>query len=320
MALDIKRDFLLPESEFFTVKDEKSGICIHHTVGGSVKSTYNWWLQDSQMVGTAYMIGRDGTLYQMFDPENWAWQFGLPWEYEEKIAFEKRFIGIELASEGGIMEKDGVYYCFDRVSPKTVKSADEIFDAGMDYRGYRIFDRYEPEQISSLIVLINTLCDRFNIPRRVPSEPLNYYGQKLKDFRGIIGHAMVRKDKSDPAPMPALWERLREECNLDFVNPEEIHPAEKTKKMSESEIDNLFEENAKELNKMNVSAGSMVKGLIQELERDNRGTYIRLRDAVKNGHQISYDFVEGNKSLVKKIGTALGFKKVTDNKLEVRNG
>lgn len=320
MALDIKKDFSLPETEFFNVKDQKSGICIHHTVGGSAKSTYNWWLQDSQMVGTAYLISRDGTLYQMFDPENWAWQFGLPWEYEDKIAFEKRFIGIELASEGGILEQDGTYYCFDRISPKTVKPADEVFDAGMDYRGYRIFDRYEPEQVSTLIELINTLCDRFDIPRRVPAEPLNYYGQKLKDFHGIIGHAMVRKDKSDPAPMPTLWDQLRDECNLEFVNIEEDQPVMENQKMSEQEIDSLFEENAIELNKMNVSAGSMVKGLIQELQRNNRGTYIKLRDAVEDGHEISYDFVEGNKSLVKKVGTALGFKKVTENKLEVRNG
>ncbi|SHF72968.1 N-acetylmuramoyl-L-alanine amidase [Fodinibius roseus] len=320
MALDIKKDLALPEMEFFNVKDQKSGICIHHTVGGSAESTYNWWRNDSQMVGTAYLIGRDGTLYQIFDPENWAWQFGLPWEYEDKIVFEKRFIGIELASEGGILEQDGIYYCFDRVSPKTVKPANEIFDAGMDYRGYRIFDQYEPEQVATLIELINTLCDRFDIPRRVPAEPMNYYGQELKGFHGIIGHAMVRKDKSDPAPMPGFWDQLRNGCDLEFIDTEKDRPLMENQTMSEQEIDSLFEENVKELNKMNVSAGSMVKGLIQELQRNNRGTYIRLRNAVEEGHQISYDFVEGDKSLVKRIGTALGFKNITKNKMEVRNG
>jgi hypothetical protein len=34
---------------------------------------------------------------------------------------------------------------------------------------------------------------------------------------------------------------------------------------------------------------------------------------------IFYDFIEGDKGLVKRIGLALGFKKVTAIKLEVHN-
>lgn len=320
MALDIKNDFSLPESEYFNVKDQKSGICIHHTVGGSAESTYHWWLNDSRMVGTAFMIARDGTLYQMFDPENWAWQFGLPWAHQDKIAFEKRFIGIELASEGGVLEKDGKYYSFDRISPKTIKPENEIFDAGMDYRGYRYFDLYESAQISTLIETINFLCDRYDIPRRVQPDPLKYYGELLQNFQGIIGHTMVRKDKSDPAPMPGFWDQLREGCNLKTLDADNNQLETETNKMTEQEKDRLFEENIQELNKMNISAGSMVKGLIMELQRNDRGTFIRLRDAEQDGHLIYYDYVEGNKSLIKRIGKALGLKTVTDQKLEVYNG
>ena len=89
--------------------------------------------------------------------------------------------------------------------------------------------------------------------------------------------------------------------------------------MNEQEKEALFEHNISELNKMNVSAGSMVKGLIMELERGDRDTYIRLHDAVANGHKVNYDFVEGDPGLVFRVGTALGFKTVTDDTLEVRN-
>ena len=323
MALNIKNDWRLPDAEYFKNRTDKSGICIHHTVGGSARSTFNWWIQDSQMVGTAYIIDRDGSVYNVFDPENWAWQFGLNWTQQDKIAFEKRFIGIEIASEGGLLEENGKYYCFDRISSKTEKPSDEVFDAGFDYRGYRYFDRYEPEQIDSLVDLINYLCDEFDIPRRIQKDSMKYYGEALKDFEGIIGHTMVRKDKSDPAPIPELWKRLIDDCHLSTVSGvntgnEQVESDKGA--MNEQEIDELFEHNAQELNKMHVSAGSMVKGLIQELERSNRNTYIKLRDATPDGHTIQYDFIEGQKGLIKRIGKALGFKKITDDLLEVRNG
>lgn len=320
MALEMKTDWQLPEKEFFEKATEKSGICVHHTVGGTARSTFNWWNQDSQMVGTAFIIDRDGTVCNVFDPECWAWQFGLPWDYEDKVAFEKRFIGIELASEGGLLEEDGKYYCFDRISPKTEKPEEEVFDAGSDYRGYRYYDRYEPEQIDSLIELVHHLCDEYDIPRRVQAETTKYFGKQLRDFEGIIGHTMVRKDKSDPAPIPELWERLIDECNLNTVGQEEVEEQPEEEAMNEQEIDELFEHNIRELNKMDVSAGSMVKGLIMELERGERDTYIKLREAEADGHTIYYDFIEGKKDLVKRIGNALGFKQVTEDMLEVRHG
>lgn len=320
MALEVKTDWQLPETEYFKVKNKKSGICVHHTVGGSARSTFDWWNQDSQMVGTAYIIDRDGSVYNVFDPECWAWQFGLPWNHEDKIAFEKRFIGIELASEGGLREQDGKFYCFDRISPRTEKPADEVFDAGADYRGYRYFDKYEPEQVDSLVKLINQLCDEFDISRRVQADQMKYYGEKLKDFEGIIGHTMVRRDKTDPAPVPELWERLIAECDLQVAGQDQQADAEEEETTKQADIDELFKHNVLELNKMDVAAGSMIKGLIMELERDGRDTYIKLREAEAGGHIVHYDFVSGQKDLVKRIGMALGFKRVTDDLLEVRHG
>ncbi|MDZ7690197.1 MAG: N-acetylmuramoyl-L-alanine amidase [Balneolaceae bacterium] len=326
MAVQIKKDWRLADTEYFQTSNKKTGICVHHTVGGTARSTFDWWNRDQNMVGTAFMIDRDGSVYSVFDPENWAWQFGLPWPDEERIAFEKRFIGIELASEGGLLEENGKYYCFERISSRTEKPEEEVFDAGSDYRGYRYFDRYEPEQIDSLVELINKLCDDFDIPRQMRADSTKFYGKQLIDFKGIIGHTMVRKDKSDPAPVPELWERLENDCTLHVVdedneeNSPESRPQPERQSMSEQEINELFEHNVVELNKMDVAAGSMVKGLIMELERGDRNTYIRLRDAEKDGHVIHYDFQKGDRSLVKRLGTALGFKEVTDSKLEVRHG
>jgi hypothetical protein len=57
-----------------------------------------------------------------------------------------------------------------------------------------------------------------------------------------------------------------------------------------------------------------------ELRRSGRNTFIRLRDADVDGHGVNYDFVSGDPDLVGRIGRALGFASVTDDRLEVRRG
>jgi len=86
--------------------------------------------------------------------------------------------------------------------------------------------------------------------------------------------------------------------------------------MSDAEIEQLFRDNAVTLNEMDVAAGSMVKGLIMELERNGRATYIRLSDPVQGGHEVDYELVQGDSALVGRIGRALGLT-VTESRVTV---
>jgi hypothetical protein len=327
LAIQIDKSLRLPDGEFFDTHEEKSGICVHHTVGGSARSTFNWWMQDRNSrgnqlkVGTAYIIGRDGKVYEVFAPAAWAYQFGLKWSTAKKLKFEKRYIGIELASEGALIEDGGKLYCFDRVSPRTEKARDAAFDCGSDWRGYRYFDRYEEAQLDSLMELIDKLCGDFNIPREAPDEPLSFYGDALARFQGIIGHSMVRADKSDPSPDGSLWDRISTDCG---VTPVAIGARTASGgargSLSDQDLDDLFRHNAETLNKMNVAAGAVVSALLAELERSGRKTYIRLRNPAVGGHTIEYEFVQGERRLVARIAKLLGFERVTDSVLEVRSG
>ncbi len=87
--------------------------------------------------------------------------------------------------------------------------------------------------------------------------------------------------------------------------------------MSDDERRRLYEENVRELDRMNVAAASVVKGLIMELERHGRATYIRLGNAAPRGHTVEYTLVQGDRHLVSAVATALGFRTVTDTRLEV---
>ncbi len=332
MTITIDRSLRFPKSAYFPPAERKSGVAIHHTVGMSARSTYDWWTRDRtnggrpQMVGTAYLIDHDGTVFEVFEPGAWAYQFGLRWLPASRIAFEQRFIGIELASEGPLLDVNGELYCFDQVSPRTRKRREEAFDFGQPYRSYRWFDRYEAAQLEALGRLVNQLCERFEIPRQSPSRPFDYYGDELIRFEGVIGHANVRRDKTDPAPTMTLWNALHNHAGVrPVVITPPVLPGAPT--LSRRELDMLFAQNVRVLDDMDVAAASLVKALLMELER--RDTHIRIANPEPAGHRVEYAFVKGVRKLIGQVAVkgvrkligqvarALGFKTVTDDLLEV---
>jgi hypothetical protein len=107
MSLNLNFNLKFSDDHWFQQGDKKTGICLHHTVGGTASSSVDWWKTKQYPMGTAYVLERDGTVYEVFDPKGWAYQFGLGWPQKDKIAFEKRFIGIEIASEGALRESGG---------------------------------------------------------------------------------------------------------------------------------------------------------------------------------------------------------------------
>jgi hypothetical protein len=128
---------------------------------------------------------------------------------------------------------------------------------------------------------------------------------------------MVRRDKSDPAPDLVLWDRLIKDCQLAVIpipkasQPQAIH-------LSDLEMDRLFTGNMTQIARLSVAAGSLVKGLIMELER--RDTYVRLFNAVTGGHKIRYQLLVGKEGLVKRLATALGLDHRSPSTLQVPNG
>ena len=87
--------------------------------------------------------------------------------------------------------------------------------------------------------------------------------------------------------------------------------------LTPDQIEELFKENVSQFSKMNRSAGNMVKGLLWELQDGVRNTYIRLTNAVEDGHVVEYEMVQGEQSLVELAAQSLGFKSWVNNKLEV---
>lgn len=106
-------------------------------------------------------------------------------------------IGIELASEGGLVKKsDGKLYAFD--GKQVVRDA--YVDLGFTWRGYQYYDAYEDKQIDSLNQLLDKLCTDFSIPKVCTPKNQNRFDMSLLSFNGVITHCNLRSDKSDVHP------------------------------------------------------------------------------------------------------------------------
>ena len=212
--MKIDRSLQLPADEYKNEAGSKNLIILHHTVGGSARSTWRWWLTDPRPIGTAYLIARDGTIHELFPPECWAFHLG----YGSRVD-EKRSIGIELASEGALLERGGELYCFDRVSERT-RFIGDVFNLNSPWRGYRYFAAYAEAQLAATIELVGDLIHRFNIPpavlRAARSGHPSIFHANHRVFNGIIGHAHVRDDKTDVHP-GFDWDRLVAELKLQRI-------------------------------------------------------------------------------------------------------
>lgn len=212
---------------FYKTNLKKRRIALHHTVGGTAISTYNYWIEKNKhqdwALGTAIIIERDGSIIQNFANENWAYQFGLldKWKYTSAMNFEASSIGIEIASEGPAVAtgSSGLVFYHGGAYMQKVPSGHKMFKPLYPFRGYSFFDAYDDKQIDSLIDLLNQLFDKFNIPRVRPRDyGYCYREDDIKNFEGLIGHCNVRQDKSDPIPDPDFWKRLDKGCNLKYTD------------------------------------------------------------------------------------------------------
>ena len=186
----------LNRGEYYEECFKKDLIVLHHTVGGSAKSTIDYWNSDPKRIGVAFVVERDGTIFQCFDPKYWACHLGVVGDGNK---MDRRSIGIEIASEGGLTEHNGALYSYGVVSNRTLFTQ-ASYDNQSSWRGFRYFDAYNPKQIDAVVELINNLSSQFNIPKTLPDKGLFEFNAKHYNHVGIIGHANVRADKSDIHP------------------------------------------------------------------------------------------------------------------------
>lgn len=215
----------LDRGQYLTTQDEKRSIFLHHTVGTNTMSAWRWWNSTRDRVGTPYIIDRDGTIMEVFDPSMWAFHLGIRGDDNWQ---EKHSINIELVSSGPLRLEEGDYRFYPLWPNKmrfTSIPADEVTTLKKAYHGHKHWHSYTEAQYESLKWLIGRLYMDF--PSLVVDNDLDKfheYNKKVIDdhIPGIWAHSTVRKDKSDVVPFPELIAALKE------VQGELVPPKPKT--------------------------------------------------------------------------------------------
>ena len=244
-------NLFLNDNEFVSELHYKKQIILHHTAGGPRPDfTIGWWEQDTQRVGTSFVIGRksgdpdafDGVVYRAFPEYLWAYHLGLSKKNSSisadlRSSLNKTSIGIEICSYGPLTKKeDGT---FRTVVNNKVIPPDEVTDLGDKWREYQYFEKYTARQLEATKNLILTLAYYFNVPVDDLAYDSKWFGinkDALNGTPGIWTHVNYRKDKTDCFPQPEL---------IDMLNS--LHTAFKDFKPEMNEFERFSERNINDL-------------------------------------------------------------------------
>jgi len=203
----------LQNGQYIGEKFTKKSLFLHHTAGTTAEGAISWWDRTPERIGTAYVIDRDGTIYECFDPNYWAFHLG---DSRADRMLDKMSIGIELVSAGPL--RDGMFYPLwpNKASGRAIPES-EITKVA--FRGEKEWHSYSDAQLLSLGQLIVKLKKAFptlELPSRLPD--LHKHDPSIsKELKhGLWSHANVRKDKTDLFPQPELTKAL--EATLKYLN------------------------------------------------------------------------------------------------------
>jgi len=189
-----------PKEQYYPIATKKKQICIHHTASGAgIEGDVNWWKSTPDHVATPFIIARDGTVWQLFDPIYWAHHLGL--KTANNTTLNKGRIGIELDSWGWL--KGGKSYTGAKVTAITKYTT--------PFKGHSEYESYTTNQLASLAALLRYLCAAFDIPTGYRGDGMFSLNQDaLNGVPGIWTHVSYRSDKFDCHPQPELIKVLKE--------------------------------------------------------------------------------------------------------------
>jgi N-acetyl-anhydromuramyl-L-alanine amidase AmpD len=216
-SLPIDHRFALQPTQYFAEETPKNQILMHFTAGSTVAGAIATWNRDPLQVGTAFLVDRDGSIYQAFDPKYWAYHLGVTAAAgNTRHRFDRQSIGIEMINWGRLTQDErGFLYNWQRdpARPGRGKLTDtEALGAltlAQPYRGGRFWQAFPPVQLAAVRELVHSLCKSFAIPLQIPAPAnrLTCDPRFAGAFRGIVGHQMYLADKTDPGPA-FPWESL----------------------------------------------------------------------------------------------------------------
>jgi len=201
--------FRLSEDEYVNQSVPKDLILLHYTAGTSARSVYSTWTQRpdgaASRVAAAYVVDLDGTIYEFFPPDKWAYHLGMTVRNPAYFN-DRRSIAIEIVNPGPLRpdadNPDQLNWWPDNFSHAYCATDETERYVRAPFRGYRYFATFPEVQTRAVRSLAGHLCGRFSIPKALaPVNRRNEYDPNFFcSFRGIAAHQNFRPDKADIGP------------------------------------------------------------------------------------------------------------------------
>lgn len=182
---------------YYKSASNKDKIVLHFTAGvlhGDIGELTR------QRVSVAYVLARDGTVYELFDPKYWSYHLGRGATGGNQKN-SKSSIGIEISNFGPLtLSEDKTFLkTWSDKSYCRIDQTEAYVHVKEGYRGHYYFATYTDAQYRALDSLITNICREHNILRRLP--PVDQRGINLNQIgEGIWSHENFRADKLDVGP------------------------------------------------------------------------------------------------------------------------
>jgi N-acetyl-anhydromuramyl-L-alanine amidase AmpD len=231
------------DTYYYSKKYKKTKIVIHNTVG-TLRGDMAALTKDNFHVSTPYVIARNGTIYEIFNPEFWSYHLGKGAVGGNKTNSTKS-IAIELSSYGPLkrvgdnletMYSEVTYTDSKGNNKRTKKDVycsmlekSEYTELSIPFRGHRYFAGYTDAQMKSLKALIEYLSEKFNIPKTILDESTRYElfssSADARNFTGVCSHVnFIGVGKWDIGPEMDWSYLFTDEAPVPTIEPEEKEP------------------------------------------------------------------------------------------------
>lgn len=246
----------LSSNYYYAVEHPKVRIVLHFTAG-NVRSDMASLTTSDRHVSTAFVIGRDGTVYNLFPSKYWSGHLGAGIGNGKGTGNpqDKATIGIEISNYGFLVLKDGdLETIYSRVYNEETKKfnpidkycsindSDAYIEIPKSFRGQKYFAKFTAPQIDNLIILLRFLTKKYNIPREfLPVDKRFIATNDVLNFKGIVSHVNYRESGKWDIGEAFSWESL-----IKGVHAKEYLPTTAVSRSiikslrSEDEIESLF--------------------------------------------------------------------------------
>lgn len=188
---------------YYKEKTSKDKVVLHFTAGvlpGDIGEL------TKSKVSVSYVVARDGTVYELFNPDYWAYHLG-PSAAGGNTVMSKSSIAIEISNFGPITDSGTGFLNTWSGKPYCAISQSEAYMHSQPFRGNAYFATFTDAQYASVKQILDTVCTQYSIPRGIPSP-----ADRVKKFtsnpgKGIWSHQNFRADKSDVGPA-FRWDKI----------------------------------------------------------------------------------------------------------------